>query len=427
MYLLKSHVKQHTRKTPSGGLAVVKEHDDKRFEARSLKGTKWHNPQGHTRGEGHGVYDHEKKAFLADKGKSHPWDYKKPGTAREIAADLNGKGPAAELHYGREHAAPVPEAETPAREFKMKAADVDLGTIKRRYVESHLLGDVTFHIDNGAKIVARQEKKFLHVVIHFPNGKWKKYIENSKGTFTEAEASHNHVQFQKSHVKQHTRTSKTGTVSMVQDYDDKRSKRETESRQSNIPTQLQDLPPSLREKCRRAEPGKGHEITLLKIEAAYLLKKGVFGLISAGRNPASTLDRHLTDKEIEHRYQDLQNDLKGKGLKWVKVRGNYDGEEDSMMVLNPDIHREELVELGTKFNQDSVIFTDHGKNELIYTTGQHKGERNEGSGFKETPDADNYYTDLKTAKGHIKFSLNFDFDKFVKALKLGLYIFHINR
>jgi hypothetical protein len=227
----------------------------------------------------------------------------------------------------------------------------------------------------------------------------------------------------KSHVKEHTRTSKTGKVAIVHDYDDKRSKRAAESRQSGIPTQLQGLPPSLREKCRRVEPGKGHEITLLKIEAAYLLKKGVFGLISAGRNPASALDRHLTDEDIDRRYQDLQGDLKGKGLKWVKVRGNYDGEEDSMMVLNPDITVQELTELGTKYGQDSVIMTDQGRNSLIYTTGPHKGERNEGNGFKEVPDADNYYTDLKTPHGHIKFTLNFDFDKFIKALKTGLFFY----
>jgi hypothetical protein len=77
-----------------------------------------------------------------------------------------------------------------------------------------------------------------------------------------------------------------------------------------------------------------------------------------------------------------------------------------------------LIELGEKFNQDSVIFSEKGKNELIYTTGPYKGERNEGSGFQEVPDADNYYTDLKTPKGHLKSTLNFNFDTFVKALAL---------
>jgi hypothetical protein len=227
----------------------------------------------------------------------------------------------------------------------------------------------------------------------------------------------------KSHVKQHTRISKTGKASIVNDYDDRRRKRAAEIR-PNVETQLQGLPPALREKCRRAEPGKGHEITLLKIEAALLLKKGVFGLISAGRNPNSDLDRHLTDQDIDRRYQSLKDDLKKKGLKWVNVNGNYDGEEQSMWVLNPDVTRSELVDLGEKYNQDSVIYTEKGKNELIYTTGNHKGERNEGSGYQETPDADNYYTELQTLKGKMKFSLNFDFDKLVKAFH-GLYKSHI--
>jgi hypothetical protein len=99
--MIKSHIKGHLRHTKGGGFAVVKEHT--RFEAQSLAGTKWHHAQGHTRGTGHGVYDNEKKGFIADKGKDHPWDYKQPGTAHEIAASLNANGPAGELHYGREH------------------------------------------------------------------------------------------------------------------------------------------------------------------------------------------------------------------------------------------------------------------------------------------------------------------------------------
>jgi hypothetical protein len=357
MYLLKSHVKEHTRKTASGGVAVVREHEDKRTRTGA-----------------------DLAAHVAKQIRSHFEPSYVPKKQYHVTVEANGRT----LHFIG---------------VKEKiGAPINLSRLAGDRVMVYSLPDGRTELkEKGSRFANDYEKENFGKIIG---------------------------PLQKSHVKEHTRTSKTGKVAIVHDYDDKRSKRAAESRQADIPTQLQGLPPSLREKCRRVEPGKGHEITLLKIEAAYLLKKGVFGLISAGRNPASALDRHLTDEDIDRRYQDLQGDLKDKGLKWVKVRGNYDGEEDSMMVLNPDIHREELVELGAKYNQDSVIFTDHGKNELIYTTGEHKGERNEGSGFQETPDADNYYTDLKTVKGHIKFSLNFDFDKFVKALKMGLYLLH---
>jgi hypothetical protein len=87
------------------------------------------------------------------------------------------------------------------------------------------------------------------------------------------------------------------------------------------------------------------------------------------------------------------------------------------MVLAPDITRDELTELGEKFNQDSVIYSDHNKNEMIFTTGEHKGQRHVGNGFDLLPkEAGDYYTEIALLKKTIKFSLHFDFDRFVKSL-----------
>lgn len=74
-----------------------------RFEARSLKGTKWAslNPGDYTMGEGYGIYDKEKGEFITNNsGKNHPTDLRTKAAAAEAANSLNEKGPAGPLRYG---------------------------------------------------------------------------------------------------------------------------------------------------------------------------------------------------------------------------------------------------------------------------------------------------------------------------------------
>lgn len=180
---------------------------------------------------------------------------------------------------------------------------------------------------------------------------------------------------------------------------------------------LGDLPPKLREKVQREPPGHGREIKLTKNEVTTLLKRGVVGLVSAGRNPEDPEDKDLPDAMVARRHEELRRELIDRGFKFQQALGKYGQEEASYFVMVPAVARDELVEIGEKFRQDSVIFSDHDRNEMIFTTGPNKFKYHPGSGFRVLEDeAADYYTELKTPRGRIKFSLNFEFDKLAKAL-----------
>lgn len=169
--------------------------------------------------------------------------------------------------------------------------------------------------------------------------------------------------------------------------------------------------PELYEKVRRREPGEGREIKLQKQEVETILSKGIVGFISAGRNPNLETDAALSDEQIAARHEDLRNDLKQLGLAFEQVRGKYGAEEDSFIVFVPEIKKSEVTALGSKYSQDSVIYSENGKNELIYTTGENRGKRHEGSGWEPLKDdVGDYYTEIATEQGKMKFSLNFNFD-----------------
>lgn len=71
----------------------------KRFETKSLKGTKFFHEHGHTRGGGFGVYDNEVGNFVADEGNNQPWDYDSKKTVNQIVKAFNNEGPCGELNY----------------------------------------------------------------------------------------------------------------------------------------------------------------------------------------------------------------------------------------------------------------------------------------------------------------------------------------
>ena len=179
------------------------------------------------------------------------------------------------------------------------------------------------------------------------------------------------------------------------------------------------IPDELYSKVKNQGEGHGHEVDLTKDEIDTLLKKGIVGFVSAGRNPNDPEDVKLSDAEINIRDGQLKKDLNQKGYTYVKVKGKYGDEEESFMVMVNDIDKKAMVSLGKKYNQDSIIHSDQGNNELIYTVGENAGKRHKGNGFnvldQETED---FYSEIETAKGKkMKFSLNFDFSKLQKALK----------
>lgn len=191
-----------------------------------------------------------------------------------------------------------------------------------------------------------------------------------------------------------------------------------ESDEFNNDTQkggLSDLSSDLQKKCQKSEPGKGGAISLKTSEVEELLKKGVVGFVSAGRSPHDddTADPIMRDDK-------LKADLVKQGYHFMPVKGKYGEEEDSYMVMIPDASRNDMIKLGKKYNQDSVLHSDHDKNELIYTTGADAGKTVKGKGYKKLGDnATDNYTEVKTSDGSIRFSLNLKFGKSI--LKLTLF------
>jgi hypothetical protein len=73
---------------------------------------------------------------------------------------------------------------------------------------------------------------------------------------------------------------------------------------------------------------------------------------------------------------------------------------------------QEIIALGQKYHQDSVIVADGGNQQFIFTTGPNAGQAHVGSGFEALPEeATEYPTRIETEDGRsVKFSLNFDWE-----------------
>ena len=171
---------------------------------------------------------------------------------------------------------------------------------------------------------------------------------------------------------------------------------------------------------RRRAPGEGKEKTIQKkADLEVLLKESTFCMMSAGRNPEDPEDMKLSDKEIKQRYNNLLSDLAAKGYIYTRCKGKYVNPEESVMVMAHDADRNEMMEIGEKYKQDSVVFSDKGKGELIYTTGKKKGKAEmAGKGFEFVPDATDFYTKMPLADGsYFKFTINLE--DVMKALGLN--------
>lgn len=158
----------------------------------------------------------------------------------------------------------------------------------------------------------------------------------------------------------------------------------------------------------KPQKGMGGQVKVHSKDLDAALKDGPISIISAGKNPNNAEDRALTEEQINQRYKRLEQDLADQGYKFTKVRGHYGGVEDSFLVYNPN--KAEMNQLGKKYNQDSVIHSEGGENELEFTTGENAGKHHKGEGFQDVPEAKDYYTELTTADGQKKkFTLNLDF------------------
>ena len=85
--------------------------------------------------------------------------------------------------------------------------------------------------------------------------------------------------------------------------------------------------------------------------------KKQFAVISASRKLNS-------DEENEKNYIELIKDIRDLGYGYIKMRGGYKEKtgfvrEKSLFV--PNIKKSEIIELGRKYNQDSILFKDVNK------------------------------------------------------------------
>jgi len=173
---------------------------------------------------------------------------------------------------------------------------------------------------------------------------------------------------------------------------------------------------------RRRGPGEGIEKTIQhKDHLDLLLRESTFCMVSAGRNPNDPEDMKLTDTQIRDRDKKLKADLKELGYVYTSCRGKYGAKEESIMVMAHDATHDEMMQLGAKYHQDSVLFVDHGHSALTYTTGEKKGSSEmEGSGHDYVPDAEDFYTVIPLSDGgNIKFAMSLE--EVLKALDKARY------
>jgi len=178
----------------------------------------------------------------------------------------------------------------------------------------------------------------------------------------------------------------------------------------------------IRTMYRKRDPGKGFECEIAsKADLKVILNKTTFALLSAGKNPEDPEDMKLTDEDIKVRTAELRADLLKSGYVITKTNGMYDLPEDSVMFMTHDADKREVMAIGKKYKQDSVIFAQNGKQDMIFTAGPNAGKSDmSGQGFEMNQKAKNYYTEVKVGGKWVKFSLLFG--NLAKAIRLILNV-----
>lgn len=169
----------------------------------------------------------------------------------------------------------------------------------------------------------------------------------------------------------------------------------------------------------RRGAGQGMSLPIASTEDFdVIINKTTFVMLSAGRNPEKPEDVALSDEQITKRTASLRTDLVQSGYVFTDCNGKYGLPEESIMAMVHDADVEHIASLGSKYNQDSVVVCDKGKNKLIFTTGPKKGTSDmEGDGyeFREITEDDDYYTDVEIGGKTKRFSL------FLEEIKKALW------
>jgi len=111
--------------------------------------------------------------------------------------------------------------------------------------------------------------------------------------------------------------------------------------------------------------------------------------------------------------QKLEKKLRSMNLGFKKISGHYGGPEKSFFI--PNITKEEALDLGKEFNQESIIFGEKSKAtknnksydgmtfSLIYTDNRYGQVISKRDVFINMNDAEDYYTEVKGRKFQIPF------------------------
>lgn len=365
--LFKSRVKAHVSRSKTGKVEMVKEHN--RFEVRSLTGYKFHHSDGpntHTRGEGFGIYDNQAKGFLASKGKFHPWDHDKKTTAHEIAKDLNTRGPAGKLYYGKVKEAPQADKKPGKRAISNAAGKANAGHAESipdkptkgsitvaaitgpLKIDAEIWGPVAIHKDigGGDKFTVTHLRTGLTLAGSIKKGDAVAKIKQAKeeglhfNFTTTAEAMKDkanigrlagifrkslETEFDllKSHVQGYTRHTKTGKTVMVREHEDARA---------------------IKEENR---PQKGGGYHLGKMTMPEIMEATKKGLETLGLRQEA---KELNEKNVRQHVARIINEFKGRGLKplWKdkadKVVAMYESVQRQLQALQPDVKKSDPFE-----------------------------------------------------------------------------------
>jgi hypothetical protein len=103
----------------------------------------------------------------------------------------------------------------------------------------------------------------------------------------------------------------------------------------------------------------------------------------------------------------MTQSLRSMGLQSEVRSGRYGMPERSHMVYGPT--REQMFRLGKLFGQDAVIFSEHGRPELLHTNGIHTGRSRPMLGHEWfTSEPEDYYTHFPEMGGYLRMHFNED-------------------
>lgn len=125
-------------------------------------------------------------------------------------------------------------------------------------------------------------------------------------------------------------------------------------------------------------------------ELIHTLNHGNFALIGGGP-----------------RIQQLRRDLDGAGYRVTPAMGSYGGSQEAVFMVH-DPNEKDILALGERYKQQSVIIANKGRTILVVTTGPSKGHIRAGRGWSVAAAQDVNFTQVETSDGEtVRFRLEF--------------------